>query len=66
MRYDIHSPARKITAHILLPVGKRCERLFIDGKEAPFSVESVGDSLYVNADTRADGNIRFEILFFAD
>ena len=63
MRYDIHSPARKITARFLLPVGRRCEKLLADGKEVPFSVEAVGDSLYVNADALAGGNIRFEILF---
>ena len=63
MRYDVYSPARKITAHVLLPDGKNCKKLLIGEKEAPFSIEKVGDSFYVNADTQADGYARFELLF---
>ena len=63
MRYDVHSPARKIKAQLLLPAGKKCKKLLLNGTEAPFSVEKRGDSLYVGADTAADGSIRFEVLF---
>ena len=58
-----NSPARKITAHILLPEGKRCEKLLIDGREADFSIKKVGDSLYVNTEVRKGGDVCFEILF---
>ena len=63
MRYDIDSPAKKISAHILLPEGKRCKRLFVNGSEAPYSTETVGNSTYINAPVVECGNIRFEILF---
>ncbi len=63
MRYDVYSPAKKIKVQILLPVGKQCKKLLVNGKEAPFSVEKKGDSLYVSTDTKADGCVRFELLF---
>ena len=63
MRYDVYSPARKIKAQILLPVGKQCRKLLVNGTKAPFSVEKKGASLYVDTDTSADGYVRFEVLF---
>ena len=64
MRYDLYSPARKVTAHILLPEGKTCARLLVDGKDTPFTLSTVGDSRYVDAVVHpADGKLSFEILF---
>jgi hypothetical protein len=48
MRYDVYSPARKITAHILLPKDKTCVRLWVDGCEVDYKITRVGDSSYVD------------------
>ena len=63
MRYDVYSPAKKIDAHILLPVGKRCRTLLVNGKESTFAEEKIADSDYVNITVTANGKISFEILF---
>lgn len=63
MRYDIYSPAKKISAHILLPVGKECKKLILNGKEISFDTEKVGDSVYVNINTSANGKASLEIIF---
>ena len=59
MRYDVLSPARQIRAHILLPKGRSFKRLLINGREAAFEMETVGQSRYVNAQTPADGRVSF-------
>ena len=48
LRYDVYSPAKKITAHILLPKGKTCAKLWVDGHERAFEACAVGDSQYVD------------------
>ncbi|MEE1049134.1 MAG: hypothetical protein U0M60_17150, partial [Clostridia bacterium] len=48
MRYDVYSPAKKITAHILLPKEKNCVNLWIDGREAEYKITSIGNSKYVD------------------
>ena len=63
MRYDIYSPANKIHAHILLPKGRSCRKLLLNGNETTFSTETIGGSEYINADCTADGKVSFEILF---
>ena len=63
MRYDIHSPAKKISAHILLPKGKQCSALLVNGKRTSFKPERIGNSDYINADVSADGKISLELLF---
>ena len=63
MRYDIYSPAKKIKAHIMLPKGRKCEKLLLNGEEACFALESIGDSVYVNLDCVADGKASFELLW---
>lgn len=63
MRYDVISPAKILHAHILLPEGKACRSLLVNGSEAVFVRENVGDSAYVNADLIADKKISVEILF---
>ncbi len=63
MRYDIDSPAEEIKAHILLPKGKECASVTINGEAIAFETEKVGESLYVNFTTEKTGRISFEILF---
>ena len=63
MRYDIYSPAKRISAHILLPKDKNCASLLLNGKNTEFATEKIGDSEYVNVDCVADGRVSFEILF---
>ncbi len=63
MRYDIYSPAKTIHAHILLPKGKTCRSLLLNGQEISFNAERVGESDYVNAEISACGKVSMEILF---
>lgn len=63
MRYDIYSPAKEISAHILLPKGKHCSTLLINGHETAFETETVGESVYVNANVISHTKVSFEILF---
>ena len=63
MRYDIYSPAKKITARILLPDGKVCRTLLINGQNSDFVTETVGESNYVCFSCNPDKKISFEIIF---
>ncbi len=63
MRYDIYSPAKRIAAHILMPKGKKCTKLLINGRENEFSVETVGESLYINFEIVSSEMESFEIIF---
>ena len=63
MRYDVYSPAKKIQAHILLPKGRNCKKLFLNGSETAFCSETVGCSEYINVNCTANGKVSFEILF---
>ncbi len=53
MRYDVYSPAKSVTAHILLPKGKECQKVWVDECEAEYSISTVGESAYV--DFKTDG-----------
>ncbi len=65
MRYDVYSPAKKINAHMLLPKGKKCTKLLVNGIESSFNESIIGDSHYV--DIRLENldaeKISFEIIF---
>ena len=63
MRYDVISPAKILHAHILLPEGKYCKQLLVNGNEIAFSTEKIGNSVYINADLIPDKKISIEILF---
>ncbi len=69
MRYDIQSPARQINAHILLPKGKTCAKLYVNGVEKEFKTITVGNSAYVdcsvetNTTEKAGAAVSFVILF---
>ena len=63
MRYDILSPADKLCAQILLPKGKHCSSLLVNGKNSEFEIVDIGTSEYVDAITESDGKTSFEIIF---
>lgn len=63
MRYDVYSPAKKIQAHILLPKGRKCAKLLINGDEAVFETELIGESSYINFTSFASKKLSVEILF---
>ncbi len=65
MRYDIYSPAKKINAHILLPGGKECEKLFINSKRSNFSLSYVADSKYLDVllENIDESMVSYEIIF---
>ena len=63
MRYDIDSPAKKVRAHILLPKGRKCARLLLNGGETSFSPVRVGGSEYVDFEFEGCPKAKIEILF---
>lgn len=65
MRYDVYSPAERITAHILLPKGKTCLKLLVNSEEKEFEMKTVVNSQYVDfaVSDIANGKISIEILF---
>lgn len=63
MRYDIYSPVQRIKAHILLPRGKKCTKLLLNGHETNFTCEQIESSAYINIDTNAEKWMCFEIVF---
>lgn len=48
MRYDVYSPAKKITAHVLLPKDKNCSGLWIDGYNTEYKIATIENSNYVD------------------
>ena len=64
MRYCVDSPARDISAHILLPEGTVVEKVLLNGKPVAFEETAVGESHYVDfSDDRLKGRADIEILF---
>ena len=63
MRYDVYSPAKTIKAHILLPKGKECTALLVNGNKKDFEIEHIESSLYVNFEIPAEKKMSFEIAF---
>ena len=65
MRYDLSTPSKKIDAHILLPKGKTCSKLLLNGKETAFTLSTVGESDYVDLtiENNCEKTLSFEILF---
>ena len=64
MRYCVDSPARQLSAHILLPEGKSVSAVLLNGRPVPFQEVCVGDSRY--ADFSAGdlaGRADLELLF---
>jgi hypothetical protein len=63
MRYDVYSPARHVAAHVLLPAGRACKTLLLNGKPADFKLCRVGDSVYVDFACEADKMLSVQLLF---
>ena len=63
MRYDLYSQAEKVNAHILLPKGKTCQTLYVNGAETPFKIVQVADSTYVDFSVKGEKKLAFELLF---
>ncbi len=63
MRYDISSPAYEISAHLLLPDGRSCSRICVNGREVGFSCSKVADSIYVDFDITTDRRVSIEVYF---
>ena len=63
MRYDITSPATELDIHILLPKGKACSGLYVNGEKIDFVPQNIGDSCYVNASVNPTKTTKIEIIF---
>ena len=64
MRYDIISPAKKMSVRILLPKNKKASALLINGVETDFEIYTIGESEYVSFSVaECQENMSFEILF---
>lgn len=64
MRYDVYAPSREIDAHIMLPKGKSCSRLIINGEEHPFETSCISEYGYVDKKIYANGKYTsIEIIF---
>ena len=64
MRYCVDSPARRISAHILLPEGTSASTVLLNGSPVSFQDVSVGDSHYADFSAAGlDGRADIEILF---
>lgn len=64
MRYDIISPAKKMSVRILLPKNKKASALLINGVETDFDMYTIGESEYVIFSVaECQENMSFEIYF---
>lgn len=63
MRFDVISPAQKINAHIMLPAGKECKALCVNGREREFKRTRVAESSYIDFTAEGKAKTTFEILF---
>jgi len=64
MRYCVDSPARQMSAHILLPEGADATTVLLNGNPVEFWQVLVGDSRYVDFSARGlKGRANIEILF---
>lgn len=65
MRYNVISPAKHVHAHILIPKGKTCRYIKVNGNLADFKKSTIGDSHYVDMDIDKFNHHTFDIeLFF--
>ena len=64
MRYCVDSPARDLSAHILLPEGTVVAKVLLNGRAVAFQETLVGESHYVDFSAgRLKGRADIEILF---
>lgn len=63
MRFDLKSPARKINAHILLPEGKKCKKLYVNGEKKSYKLVRIAESCYIDFTAEGSEKTVFEVLF---
>ncbi len=63
MRYDVLSEAEQVNAHILLPKGKRCKELYVNGQKMSYCDNVIGESHYVDVSVQGVKHLKFEIVF---
>ena len=63
LRYLMRSPAKNVTAHILLPSGTAAREVWLNGVPRTFKTTTLGDSRYVDFETEGTGTYDIEILF---
>ena len=63
MRFDIRSQTRHIDAHILLPKGRSCSDVYVNGAHIKFGTSAVGESNYVDFSAEGKPLLSIEILF---
>ena len=63
LRYLMRSPAKNVTAHILLPFGTAAREVWLNGAPRAFETTTLGDSRYVDFETEGTGTYDIEILF---
>ena len=63
LRYLLRSPAKNVTAHILLPSGTAAREVWLNGVPRTFKTTTLGDSRYVDFETEGTGTYDIEILF---
>lgn len=65
MRYDITSPAKKLYAHFLMPKGKKCKELLVNGVSTAFTESKIGVSEYVDIsfENLTEKKMSFEIIY---
>ena len=66
MRYDLYAKEAVIHAHILLPKGKICSTVIVDGQPAEFTLERIRDSVYVNFEAEGKWQIIMELYFSSE
>ena len=66
MRYDLYAKEAVIHAHILLPKGKSCSAVIVDGQPAEFTLERIRDSVYVNFEAAGKRQIIMELYFSSE
>ena len=52
IKINFTGSGKQVFFHILLPKGKKCGKIIIDGKEAIFKEELIENSLYINIDSK--------------
>ena len=63
MRYTLTSPAETVDAHIYIPEGKTVSGVTVNGREQTYTLSAIGQSVYADFQTKADGVLDMEILF---
>lgn len=63
MRYDLHSPAECVKAHIYLPEGKSVSEVLVNGERIEFAISDIADSRYVDFTVEAHGCVNIEVMF---